>query len=242
MAGKKEDAAAPEDDTDELRPELVARWLGHHPDFFATRPDLLLQMTFPARWSGDGVVDMQRYVLERRQDEIENLRNCAIEVIEASRSNLSSQTRTHAGALALVAAGDFDDLVGIVNDDLPLLLDVDVVTIGFEAGSEADAVLISPNIGALDQGAVDRLLGTGRDVALLNDIGGDGDLFGAAAGLVRTAALARLRPARDVPVGLLALGSRGEVFHSGQGTELVGFLARVLEFCIRRCRESPPGA
>jgi uncharacterized protein YigA (DUF484 family) len=56
---------------------------------------------------------------------------------------------------------------------------------------------------------------------------------------VRSAALARLHPARDVPVGLLALGSRGDDFYSGQGTELVGFLARVLEFCIRRCRETP---
>ena len=240
MAGKKEDATAAEDETKELRPERIARWLRRHPDFFATRPDLLSQMTFPSRWSGDGVIDMQRYVLERRQEEIENLRNCAIEVIETSRSNLSSQTRTHAGALALVAAEDFDDLVGIVNDDLPLLLDVDVVTIGFEARAEAAAGHVSPHVGALDQGAVDRLLGNGRDVALVRDIGADGDLFGAAAGLVRSAALARLRPARDVPVGLLALGSRGDVFYSGQGTELVGFLAQVLEFCLRRCRENPP--
>ena len=202
MAGKKEDAAAPEDETDELEPERIARWLGRHPDFFAGRADLLSEMTFPSRWSGEGVVDFQRYMLDRRQDEIDNLRDCAIEVIETSRSNLSSQTRTHAAALALVAAEDFDDLLGIVTDDLPLLLDVDVVTIGFEAGAQAAPALLSPDIGTL----------------------------------------ARLHPARDVPVGLLALGSRGDVFHSGQGTELVGFLARVLEFCIRRCRLSRRGA
>ena len=240
MAGKKEDAAAAEDEAEGLRPDRIARWLGRHPDFFTSRPDLLSQMTFPSRWSGDGVVDLQRYILERRQDEIENLRNCAIEVIETSRSNLSSQTRTHAGALALMAADGVDDLVGIVNDDLPLLLDVDVATIGFEAGAPATAGLVSAHAGALDQGAVDRLLGDGHDVALVRDIGGDGDIFAAAAGLVRSAALARLRPSRDIPAGLLALGSRREVFHAGQGTELVGFLARVLEFCVRRCRERPP--
>lgn len=239
MTGKKEDAAAAKDDGEDLGPERVARWLDSHPDFFVSRADLLSQMTFPSRWSGEGVVDLQRYMLERRQDEIENLRNCAIEVIETSRSNLSSQTRTHAGALALVAAGSFDDLLGVVTDDLPLLLDVDVATISFEAGSDGVHALISPHIGALDEGAVERLVGAGRDVALVHDIGADGDLFGAAAGLVRSAALARLHPAPDVPVGLLALGTRGDDFYSGQGTELVGFLARVLEFCIRRCRETP---
>ena len=237
MAGKKEDAAADEDDTDAIGAERVALWLDRHPDFFVSRADLLSQMAFPARWSGEGVVDLQRHMLERRQDEIENLRNCAIEVIETSRSNLSSQTRTHAGALALVAAGDFDELVGVVTDDLPLLLDVDVATLGFEAGSEDGHAFISPHIVTLDEGAVERLVGVGREVALVHDIGADGDLFGAAAGLVRSAALARLHPARGMPVGLLALGSRGDDFYSGQGTELVGFLARVLEFCIRRCRE-----
>ena len=239
MAGNKEDAAADEDDSLELEPERVARWLGRHPDFFVPRADLLSKMTFPSRWSGEGVVDLQRHMLDRRQDEIDNLRNCAIEVIETSRSNLSSQTRTHAGALALVAAGNFDDLVGVVIDDLPLLLDVDVATIGFETGTEAGHAFISPHIGALDRGAVDRLVGAKRDVALVHDISADGDLFGAAAELVRSAALARLHPARDVPTGLLALGSRGDDFYSGQGTELVGFLARVLEFCLRRCRENP---
>ncbi len=241
MAGKKEDAAAAEDEAEGLGPDRVARWLGRHPDFFTSRQDLLSQMTFPSRWSGEGVVDMQRYILERRQDEIENLRNCAIEVIETSRSNLSSQTRTHVGALALMAADDVDDLVGIVNDDLPLLLDVDVATIGFETGPEASAGLASAHAGVLEQGAIDRLVGNGHDVALVRDIGADGDIFGAAAGLVRSAALARLRPSRNIPAGLLALGSRGDVFHAGQGTELVGFLARVLEFCVRRCREGPRG-
>ena len=70
MAGKKEDAAAAEEEAEEFGAERIARWLSRHPDFFANRSDLLSQMTFPARWSGDGVIDMHRYMLDRRQDEI----------------------------------------------------------------------------------------------------------------------------------------------------------------------------
>ena len=61
-----------------------------------------------------------------------------------------------------------------------------------------------------------------------------GELFGAAAGLVRSEALIRLSIGDATPEALLALGSRdAEHFQEGQGTELLGFLARVVEGSIR---------
>ncbi len=57
--------------------EAVAEFLGQNPDFFADRLDLLSEMTAPSRWTGDGVVDMQRFLAERRLGEIDDLRNCA---------------------------------------------------------------------------------------------------------------------------------------------------------------------
>ena len=47
----------------------------------------------PARWSGDGVVDMQQYLINRNRSEMDELRDCAQDVIETSRSNMSTQTR-----------------------------------------------------------------------------------------------------------------------------------------------------
>ena len=89
-------------------------------------------------------------------------------------------------------------------------------------------------------GTVDRLLGgADQDVALVRDMTDDGTVFAAAAGLVRSAALARLRPDPTTPVGLLALGSRKRAFHPGQGTELIGFMARMLECCVHGWRERP---
>ena len=53
-------------------------------------------------------------------------------------------------------------------------------------------------------------------------------------------ALLRLRPSARAPTGLLALGSRVEGrFDPGQGTELLSFLARILELCIRTWLELP---
>lgn len=225
---------------EEISGDSVAEYLRHHPDFFADRVDLLSEMSIPSRWSGDGVVDIQRYLAERRLGEIDELRNCAQEVIETSRSNMSVQTRTHAAVLAMLSSTDMGQLLRVINDDLPLLLDVDVAVLGIEQpGGEIDAIKAAPfEILSLSKGAVDRILGTDENAILLRGLETETDyvemLFGAASGLVRSAAVVRLRWGPEVPEGILALGARGETFSPGQGTELVGFLARALELCLHR--------
>ena len=256
--GRKTDKPVVVDDqapAEDVSGDAVADYLRRHPDFFTGRLDLLSDMAVPDRWSDDSVVDMQRFLAERRLGVIDDLRNCAQEVIETSRTNMSVQTRTHAAVLAMLSAADLEHLLRVINDDLPLLLDVDVVTLGIEApgspesglqavpGKALGALLALAEVQKLPQGGVDGILGAEENVRLLRDIGSEtevGDmLFGAAAGLARSAALARLRPGREVPAGLVALGSRGSAFRPGQGTELIGFLARVLESCLHRLVEAP---
>jgi hypothetical protein len=217
----------------------VVDYLRAHPDFFADRAELLAGMTAPARWSGDGVVvDMHRHMVESLRGEIAGLRDCANEVIETSRANLATQNRTHASVLALVAAADLEQLVRAVTDDLPILLDVDVAMLSVEPA--ADLELMIGGIGRLHAGDVDRFIGNGRDVALYREMTDDGTLFGAGAGLVRSAALSRIRCGDDSPVGMLAFGSRRDAaFHPGQGTELLRFLAKVVEVCLVRLLPIP---
>ena len=64
--------------------------------------------------------------------------------------------------------------------------------------------------------------------------------FGAGAGLVRSAALARVHPGATTPPGLLALGARqATAFHPGLGSDLVAFLAGVIEPCLHKWLEEP---
>lgn len=230
-------ATTPVRDGDRPSAEQVADYLRRNPDFFLHHTEILAGMIAPGRWSGDRVVDFQKALLDRRLDEIEELRNCAIEVIETSRSNMAVQTRTHAAVLALLATTDFDHMMRVLSDDLTVLLDVDVAVLAFEPGKRPLADLVASEVRILYDGAVDQLVGAERDVRLLRDINDDGTIFGGAAGLVRSAALARLRPGRVVPPGLLALGSRGHTFYPGQGTELLAFLARVIESCVHRWQD-----
>ena len=230
------DEVATTDNETEISEQAVIDYLLTHPEFFRSHADVLSDMEAPDRWSedADGIVDMQRFLLDRRSSEIDQLRDCAQEVIETSRTNMSVQTRSHAAVLAALSATDFPHLAHILTDDWPFLLDVDVVSLGFEPPDRTDGIFISNELRQFPAGTIDTCIGADRDIILIRDMHDDGAIFGAGSGLVRSAALARIRPSANSPVGILAFGSRGAVFHPGQGTELINFLIRVVETLIHK--------
>lgn len=209
----------------------VLTYLRANPSFLTGHLDLVSHMTPPSRFSGGPVSDLQYYMIERLNEELEQMRGCAEHLIATSRSNMSTQNRTHEAALAALAADGLPGLTRTVADDFATLLDVDVVTLGFESGDGITPML--PGVTALPPGLVEKLLGE-ADVMLRSAAQADPLVFGAGSGLVKSFALVRIAP-RNGPLGLLAMGSRAErAFHASQGTDLLAFLGNVVEDCVRR--------
>ena len=223
-----------EHDVIQLEETDVAEYLRKNPQFFQKYTDIMSEVVAPERWTGDGVVDLQRVMLDRNSSELNELRNCAQEVIETSRSNMLTQARTHASVLAVLTAKTFEHLVQIINTDLPVLLNVDMISIGFESSHVSDRRLITEHIRQLPLGEVDRLIGIDQDICLYSEILDNGTLFGKSAGQVRSSAVARIRSSKSSPIGIMALGSCGDVFHPRQGSELIRFLCSVLEILIHQ--------
>ena len=218
--------------SEELSAAEVASYLSEHPDFLNRHPDVLSVLTPPAFYTGKGLLDMQAFMVERLQGAVRDGGEREDALLAAGRSNLVSQGRIHAAVLALLEARGFADLIETVTTDLATRLDVDVAALCIEAcpGESARASAIR----VLEEGAVDGLIGRGRECLLARDLADGAALFGAAATLVRTQALVRVRIRGDGPAGLLALGSRdAERFHPGQGTELLVFLGATLGLSIR---------
>jgi hypothetical protein len=211
--------------------QQVAAYLHDHPEFLLDHPELVTTLTLPARFDAGPVVDLQHHVIARLREEVDQLRDCAEHLISTSRSNMTTQTRTHEAALTVLAAGDMAGLARAIADDLPPLLDVDVACIGFETVGTLSPLMVG--IRSLPEGQVATSLGD-AEVMLKAVATGDPVLFGSGAGLVSSFALVRLTPTPRPP-GILALGSRNDRgFHSSQGTELLSFLARVVEDCVVR--------
>jgi len=213
----------------------VIAYLRRHPDFLVRHPKLLDMQVPPSRHSnGGGVVDLQQAMVEKLRKDVSKLRAEQDEIIANSRDNLGTQERIHKAVLALLEAETFEHFIEIITSDLVLLLDVDVVCLCIERTKSIGPRPSLEGLELLAPGSVDRIMGKQRLVLLRDEINGDPEIFGAASDLVRSDALLRLHPSPSAPVGLLAFGTRHPgYFHPGQGTELLSFLGRIIEFGIR---------
>lgn len=218
----------------------VAAYLKRNPDFLSRHPELLDAQVSPKRHKGDGVVDLQQFMMDRLKNDVAKLRADQDEIIANSRDNLGTQERIHKAVLAMLEAETFEEFIDIITGDLVLLLEVDVVCLCIERTEGYNRRPKLDGLELLEQGAVDRIMGKGKQVLLRDEAVGDPEVFGGAAELVRSDALLRLKPSKAAPNALLAFGTRHPgYFHPGQGTELLSFLGRVIEFGIRSWLDLP---
>ena len=226
--------------------DQVVDYLRRNPDFLAANPDLLDHLMPPSRISGGGVVDMQRFMIER-------LRGRHDDLLQAGRRNLSKQSQINDAVIALLGAATLEHLIEIVATDFLGLLNLDVAALCVEGKGGPRRQRCVSGVTCLATGLIDELLGPGRDLLVVTgngdasgdatgDATGDERIFGAGAGLVASAALIRLRLGGSAPPAMLALGSRHvERFPSGQGGEALVFLGHVLERCLNGWLKLPKG-
>jgi uncharacterized protein YigA (DUF484 family) len=218
----------------------VAAYLKRNPDFLSRHPELLDAQVSPKRHKGDGVVDLQQFMMDRLKGDVAKLRADQDEIIANSRDNLNTTERIHNSVIALLEAETFESFIDIVTGDLAFLLEVDVVSLCVELTDVTTRRPKHDGIQFLDRGAVDRLMGRNRKVWLRDEVEGDPEIYGGAADLVRSDALLRLSISGMAPAGLIAFGTRHPgYFHAGQGTELMSFLGRIIEFGVRSWLDLP---
>jgi uncharacterized protein YigA (DUF484 family) len=212
----------------------VADYLRRYPDFLIENPDLLEVLAPAPLDRGEGVVDLQRFLVERLRQQVAELRRAHDELLAVGRANMMAEARVHRAVLALLSANSFEHLIEIVTTDLAVILDLDVVALGVEQATDELPPVRLGGLVQLQPGAVDELIGRSRSIAFGGPPEGSDKVFGGASTLVKSHVLLRLSISQKTPPALLALGSRrGEMFRRNQRTELLSFMSRALERCIR---------
>jgi uncharacterized protein YigA (DUF484 family) len=228
-----EKAAAPEHD--EPSAESVVAFLRRHPAFLNDHPELFSALVPPEFKRGEGVLDMQAFMVGRLQSEMRNMERREKTLLAAAEANAAVQARILEGAEALLRARSFENLIRVINDELPEMLAVGTISLCVETEDPLPGKGGDIGVIIMKAGMIDSLFTGDETVALHAEMTGEQTIFGAAAGEVRSVALLRLRFGPGLPIGLLALGANeADEFDVRQSTDLLAFVARVVEFCVRR--------
>lgn len=218
----------------------VVAYLKAHPDFFEKHAELGSELGVSPRAQGPGVIDMQQAILKRLRGEIDRLKTERTEIIANSKQNQIVQNRIQAAVISIIQATTFEKMIHVVTHELPELLDVDFITMAIEANADAPKRVPVRGVYVLAPGAIDAAIGPDKHARLRSDIVGEEAFFGEVSRFVKSDVLMRLRVSSGSPDGVMCFGARDpEAFGPEMSTELLFFLAKVLENTIRAWLDLP---
>jgi uncharacterized protein YigA (DUF484 family) len=226
--------------------QQVTDYLHKHPDFFKDHPELFEIMTPPEVDHGGNVIDLRHHMVDKLQTGIQSLKHKYEGLITSSRDNMSTLHQVHEAALALIRAPSLEQLLERIIMDLPALFGVDIVRLGLEsdAGEFYESKFGEQNasgVAFLEQGLTNKALGKEKSIVLVADtskhfIYGFEQIFSDCSGIIESCALLRMSLPSSQRGVMLAFGVRiKNHFHEGQGTEMLSFLAQIVEHRLDEC-------
>ncbi len=197
---------------------MLRQMLIENPDWVRGDAELLSHIA----GAPNGVADLGRVVRDRLLGEVRQLKQRERAFAHAARENLALMARAQSFVLSLIECADLNELDYKLAWEAPTALGVDSVRLYLEG---ATPMIVSEAIHACAVGLTDELLGDENDfTGQCSDRTGR-TLYGKEVG---SHALCRISVGDQV--GLLALAAReADMFHSGQGTEILNFVARAVE-------------
>jgi uncharacterized protein len=211
-----------------LEPASVRRFLSDNPEFLTGDDGLLDELGLKV--VGGNVVEFVPAVMARVHAAHQREATQRQQIEETARANFSAQAQTHGAVVDLLDARNHSDLARRVNE-------LAQQRFGLAAGVIALETAGHPPAGwkMLVEGQVDMILGGPQRLARMGFAPTALGLFGARSEEIQSMAMVRMAIWEPSRQGLLAFGSaEPDGFTEDMGTELVAFLARVVERTAER--------
>jgi uncharacterized protein YigA (DUF484 family) len=201
----------------------VRAFLKNHPNLLREDPELMSELGL--KLNAANVVEFGPAALARQIDAHRRENSARLQLEATARANFAAQAQCLAGVVDLLEARSNTDMARRLDETAQLRFGLVAGAVAVEGKAPAGWV-------RLDEGMVDMILGEDQ-VSRLGETGFTSVLFPAVAVPVGSVALIRLtlweRP------GLLAFGAAdAESFTPEMGSELIAFIARVIERTAER--------
>lgn len=211
-----------------LEPAAVRRFLSDNPDFI--REDVGLLGELGLKVAAGNVVDFGPAALARVHAAQQREATQRQQLEETARANFSAQAQTHGAVVDLLDARNHSDLAWRLDELAQARFGLAAAVIALEADERVPA-----GWKMLVQGQVDMILDGPQRLARMGFAPTALGLFGDKAEKVRSMAMVRMAIWEPSRQGVLAFGSADPAgFTQDMGTELVAFLARVVERTAER--------
>ncbi|MDE2486695.1 MAG: DUF484 family protein [Alphaproteobacteria bacterium] len=211
-----------------LEPAAVRRFLSDNPDFI--REDVGLLGELGLKVAAGNVVDFGPAALARVHAAQQREATQRQQLEETARANFSAQAQTHGAVVDLLDARNHSDLAWRLDELAQARFGLAAAVIALEADERVPA-----GWKMLVQGQVDMILDGPQRLARMGFAPTALGLFGDKAEKVRSMAMVRMAIWEPSRQGVLAFGSADPAgFTPDMGTELVAFLARVVERTAER--------
>ncbi len=230
MPGKTRSVKKPK--SEHLTAKTISAWLRKNPNFFYENPSVFIELKTPSPEIEEGVVDMQRFILDRTKADLLKLKRREKHLLATMEDNVAGQKKVHNAVIAIIAETDIHGINNVIRTKLPQLLDIETAVLCIEEPSALALAGANP----IGTGGILNLFGKQSRILLQSQTPGEPIIFGDASDRVKSVAFLKLIPGRNSPAMLLALGSgRDDGFSMSQGTDLILFLAHVIEERLKQC-------
>jgi uncharacterized protein len=196
------------------------------------------------RAMGTNIVDLRGIAMERLEARLGRLEDTHRSVIAAAYENLAGTNLIHRAILKMLDPSDFEDFLTNLGTEVGQVLRVDSVRLVLESLQGGEEELAVKKLGQVlsvtTPGFIDTYMasgrsGTARSVILRQTIPVSDQIYGGAAGWIRSEAAMRLDLGAGRLPGMLVFGAEDpHQFRANQGTDLLAFFAGVFERSLRR--------
>jgi uncharacterized protein YigA (DUF484 family) len=180
------------------------------------------------------VISFEERAVATLRDRLGAAESANEDLIAFARGHSGATAAIHRAVLALMEAGNPEELFAVVTDEWPMILGLDHISLALVADGLGFRVQQGTSE-MVERRLIDRAIAQ-IDPVTMRTVERGHSLFGRAATTIRSEALILLPADAPLPYGILLLGQRVKAgLDARHGAQLLGFLGASLGAMLHRC-------